>query len=420
MIFTYHLRENVPFHCGHILTAADAVFSFERALTAAPMNAVVWAVENVEAIDDLTVQITLNDIDPMFHLNGNIAIMCHICGADVQPGFYYPNIGTGSYMVTDWGAGRRVVMDRFEDWHYQHVRGSLPQIERQIRYVVADQTTMRIAFEAGDIDYLGVPAVDWDHIVNTGNFTTFTQQSWHTTYLVFNQMREPFDDVRIRQAINYAINPADVMLAAIDGRGDVAYMLGNPYYITHLSDLTTDPAFNRYDFNPERARELLAEAGFPDGLVLEYPLGTPPGGHLQTAVEVIQQQLAEVGITVSIEVGDNATYWQDLNLGNFFFAIAGWSWTTSDAFWLQRRFSTGGIGDVNSAHYSNPEVDEYFTIASTTMNQEVRREAFRNAMTIVSQDAVIVPLYYQFALIAWHPNLQANPNRPVFEWYWIE
>jgi len=418
MTFIFHLRENVQFHCGHTLTAQDAVFSYERAFTAPPMQINIGAVESVRAVDDLTVEITLNDVDPMFHLNGNIAILCHICGADVEPGFFAPNIGTGPYMVSDWGDGRRVVKDRNDNWHMQHVIGFLPQIETQIRYVLVDQTTQLMALEADDLDYLGIPAPDWDRIVNSGNFTYFTQQSWHTTYITFNTLREPFNDVRVRQAFNYAVNQVDVALAAREGLADAAYMMGNPYYLTFFQNLLDDPDFHRYSFNPDRARELLAEAGFPDGMTLQYPLGTFPTGHLLVAAEVVQQQLADVGVIVSLEAGDPATYFQDLNLGNFFFAVSGWSWTTSDPFWTERRFSSYHIGDVNSAHYSNPVVDELFQTARTTMNQDVRREAFREAFKIVSQEAPIIPLYYQFTLLAWHPDLTANPNRPIFEWYW--
>ena len=418
MTFTFHLRENVQFHCGHTLTAQDAYFSYTRAQTAPPMQTNVGAIDSFRVVDDLTFEIVLGEVDPMFRLNGNIAIMCHTCGENLQPGFNHPSIGTGPFMISDWGDGRRVVKDRFENWHYQHVRGSLPQFETQITYVLVDQTTQMMALEADDIDYLGIPAPDWDRVVASGNFTYFTQQSWHTTYIVFNTLRAPFDDVRVRQAINYAVNQVDVALAAREGLADVAYMMGNPYYIAHLQNLTEDPNFYRFDFNQQRARELLAEAGFPDGLVLDYPLGTFPTGHLLTAAEVVQQQLADVGIIVSLEAGDPATYFQDLNLGNFFFAVSGWSWTTPDAFWTERRFATDHIGDVNSAHYSNPEVDELFRIARTSMDQEVRRQAFRDAFKIVSRDAVIIPLYYQYTLLAWHPDLTADPNRPRFEWYW--
>jgi len=418
MTFTYHLRENAAFHCGHILSADDVLFSFARAKEAPPMQINVASVDTVEAIDNLTVAITLSQVDPMFRINGNIAIMCHICGADVEPGFNYPSIGTGPYMIGEWGDGRRVVKERFDDWHMQHVLGWLPQIETQITYVLVDQTTQMMALEADDIDYLSIPAPDWDRVVASGNFTYFTQQSWHTTYIVFNNLRAPFDDVRVRQAFNYAVNQADVALAAREGLADAAFMMGNPYYIAHLQNLTEDPDFYRFDFNPDRARELLAEAGFPDGLVLDEPLGTFPTGHLLTAAEVVQQQLAEVGITTRIETGDPATYFQDLNLGNFFFAVSGWSWTTPDAFWTERRFATDHIGDVNSAHYSNPEVDALFEIARTSMDQEVRRQAFRDAFKIVSRDAVIIPLYYQYQLFAWHTDFTADPNRPRFEWFW--
>jgi len=418
MTFTFHLRENVQFHCGHILTAQDAVFSYNRAMTAPPMQINVGSIDTVMAIDDLTVEITLAQVDPMFHINGNIAILCHICGEDVEPGFNSPSIGTGPYVIGDWGDGRRVVKERFDDWHMQHVLGWLPQIETQITYVLVDQTTQMMALEADDIDYLNIPAPDWDRVVASGNFTYMTQQSWHTTYIVFNTLRAPFDDARVRQAFNYAVNQVDVALAAREGLADTAYMMGNPYYIQHLQSLADEPDFYRFDFNPDRARELLAEAGFPDGMVLEYPLGTFPTGHLLTAAEVVQQQLANVGVTVALEAGDPATYFQDLNLGNFFFAVSGWSWTTPDAFWTERRFATDHIGDVNSAHYSNPEVDELFRIARTSMDQEVRRQAFRDAFKIVSRDAVIIPLYYQYQLFAWHPDFTADPNRPRFEWHW--
>ena len=421
LTYTYYLKRGVQFQNGNPMTAADVVFSFERALAAPPMQAAIGMVTNVEALDDYTVRVTLSDVNPMFHANGNIAIMCRIDGANVQPGFFQPNIGTGPYFVSDWGDGMRVVKDRNPTWHMQSEVG-LPQIERQVRYVVTDNTTALMALEADDIDYFGIPAPDWVRIRDSGNFTTLLQQSWHTTYMVFNTTRAPFDDVRVRQAFNYAVNRYDVAAAAMEGLADVAYFMGNPYYITHLQNLTQDPNFERYDHNPARARQLLAEAGYPNGMTLNAPIvmRTLAGSHFTTAAEVIQQQLAQVGVNIAIEIGDPATYFQDITNGNYYFDVAGWSWTTFDAFWIERRFSSYHIDDANTSSMVNPEVDRLFRVAGTTANQDVRRQAFRDAMIIVQREAPIIPLYYQMNRIAWHPKLIADPNRPIFEWYWVE
>ena len=411
-VFTFFLREGVRFHNGHYLTSEDVLFSFARAKDSPPMFANVAPIESVVALDDLTVQITLENVDPMFQFNVNlVAIMSAQGGRYVGPGFMYPNIGTGPFMLVDWGDGMRVVMEQNPYWYLP-----LPQIETITRYVVTDVTAVLMAFEAGDIDYVGVPPADWDRIVASGLYTTYSQQTWHTTFMNFNHNRAPFDDVRVRQAFNYAINPDEVLLAAREGLADPAYFLGNPYFVPALRDMGSE--LRRFEYNPDRARELLAEAGFPNGLTLDEPMGTLAGGHFGTATQVVQQQLANIGVTVGIEAADPAVFAADQIAGNYLFSIMGLQFNTHDWFWTERFFGTVGIDDLNMTFYSNPVVDEMFRQAASTADQDVRRELFREILMIVNEDAVILPLYHQFSLLAWDLNLHANPNIPTSQWYW--
>jgi ABC-type transport system substrate-binding protein len=274
-----------------------------------------------------------------------------------------------------------------------------------------------MAFENGDLDYVSIPAAEWERIKGLDKWTTLQYPSFHTSYMNMNHTKAPFDDVRVRQAFNYAVNKDDVALAAKEGLADVAAYVGNPTYITYLPDPST---VETYPYNPERARELLAEAGYGDGLTLSEPITTLAGSHFQIATEVIQQQLAEVGVTCEIVPADPSTFAADQVSGNYLFSIMGWSWTTPDWYIYERIFSTGGIGDSNMCFYSNPTVDELFKKASSTADQPTRHEAFAEIIRIVSEDAVMIPLYWQHNTLAWDKGLYADPNIVISDWYWTE
>lgn len=411
LTYTYHLRQGVKFHSGGEMTSKDVLFSIERAKTAPAMLTNTSSFSGVAAPDDYTIVFTLDAVNPIFPFLANIYIMSEDAGKDLPDGFSEGDCGTGPYCITSFRGDEKVVMTRFDDWYLP-----LPKIEIQERYYIVDQTTALMAFENGDIDYIGVAAADWERISSSGQHTTLQYPSAHTSYMNFNHTKKPFDDVRVRQAFNYAVNREDVALAAKEGLADVAYYVGNPYYITYLPDPSE---IETYPYNPEKAKELLAEAGYPDGLTLDEPITTLGGTHFQLACEVIQQQLADVGVTCEIVPADPSTFSADQVSGNYLFSIMGWSWSIPDWYIYERLFSTGGIGDSNMCFYSNPVVDDLFKQAGSTPKQEDRHKAFAEIIKIISDDAVMIPLYWQHTTLAWDLDLYADPLRPVSEWYWI-
>lgn len=412
LVYTIHLRHGVKFHSGGEMKASDVLFSIERAKKAPTMQINTEPIAKVEAPDDYTVVITLKEINPMFHSLCNFGIMSEEAGKDLAPGFFGANVGTGAWLLTEFKGDEKIAFKRNEDWYMP-----LPEVETLEVYAVTDVNTMIMAFEAGDLDFIGVTAAEYERLANTGKYTMYSNPYYHTTFINFNEKVPPFDNVLVRKAFNYAINQEDVMRGAMKGLADRAYYIGNRYYITYLPDPASG-LFETYPYDPAKARELLAEAGYPDGLHIDEPTMVLPIQHYITANEIMQQQLAEAGIYIEIAMGDPSTHYSDHVNGNYHFGMQGWDWIVSDWYWTERIFSTGGIGDANMTFYSNPVVDELYEKARHTADQEKRVEYFTEIIRILSEDAVIVPLYHRHVCYAWNKNLNADPNRPISEWHW--
>jgi len=148
-----------------------------------------------------------------------------------------------------------------------------------------------MAFENGDIDVVGVSSSDWERIKSSGRFSTYQGAGSQTVFLTMNHRKTPFTDVRVRRAFNYAVNRNDIIAGAVNGFAGPAFFTGNPNQITFLEAISAnDP----YPFNPQRAKQLLADAGFPNGLALSEPITVLAGTDWAYAAEIIQQQLADV------------------------------------------------------------------------------------------------------------------------------
>lgn len=406
--YTYHLIKGAKFHNGEEVKASDAVFSFNRAMTSPTLYSSTEFIDKVEALDDYTVQITLTQMSPTFDIYANfVSILSEKEVTGAPDKYEVLPAGSGPYTIETWKGDEKVVLKRNPDYH-----GKAPAIETIEYVVLGDATAALMAFEAGEIDYLGIPKAEWSRISESGQYTTELIQSAHTTFMCFNMKKEPFDDVRVRQAFNYAVNKEDVLIGALDGLGTIASQVGVPelcFGAPKPEETVT------YEYNPEKAKELLAEAGYPDGLTLSEKAGAMGGSHFQNSLEIIQSQLAEIGVNFEIEIIDSAVYGDRITKGNYLFQVWGITFTP-DASSFQRVYGTGG--DLNGSFYSNARVDELFTLASQTVDRDKRQEYFYEMYNIANEEAAYLPLYWQMNCLAWNKDLNADPYALASEWSW--
>lgn len=302
LVYVFRLREAL-FHDGTAMTSADVVASLElnRGSPNGAMSVPFAAVESIVATDERTVTVTLNQSAQGF-LGGMAGNSGLIIPAGHEADLAQSPIGTGPYKFDSWRPGVDVTLMRFEDYW-----GELPFFEVIDYRFIADETASLNALLAGDIDIVGSilgEGIDRFAAINaTEGFVGATTAGFEITYLSMNAEESIFDDERIRQAIAHAIDRQPILDGAFAGLAQATCVFANPPNVPWNSD------YCPYPFDPERSRQLLAEAGVPD-LAIEFTFLTiaefPP------IMEVVTAQLEAVGITVEVKGLELATYIEDV------------------------------------------------------------------------------------------------------------
>lgn len=270
-----------------------------------------------------------------------------------------------------------MTFERFEEYH----RG--PAALKTVIYkIVADSNTALVSLEAGTVDYLfTVPEIAYASLKENDELQVVEYDSRELTHLTMNINAEPFNSLEVRQAVNYALDKEAIVKIALEGLGTPADYVLNEKYFGYSSEVTG------YEYNPEKAKELLAAAGYPDGLNLKL---TTCDRYSKTA-QVVQEQLGQVGINLEMEQTDQNAMMEAVASGNYTISLFMWS-LDSDADSWKYVFKTGDV--VNYAPYSNPEVDDLFVRAQQTTDSAERVALYTQLFQIVSDDAVMAPIFH--------------------------
>ena len=368
--FNFTLRENVLFHDGAPLTQADVVFSLETAVAAGLVG--MDAIESVEAAGERDVRIALRQPDPDFLPNLTVGIV-RAGSADRDRNA----VGTGPFMIESHTIQQSMVLRRFDD----HWRGAAP-LERITLVFMESLNAKFLALQGGSIDgayFTGGIA----HQIDPARFDLTPIYSANVQRLAFNSAAPPFDDVRVRRALNYGIDRQEIIDMAFFGRGRRA---GGPV-IPGLAAYYEPALVEAYPFDPERAVALLAEAGFGGGGRLSFEITVPSNftQHVDTA-QIIVAQLARIGVDASIELVDWATWLAQVNIGRNYQAtvISVDARTVSPRSFLARYRSDSASNFFN---FASPDFDRVFDMAVAEADEGRRIELYREAQRIISRDA---------------------------------
>ena len=405
--WTFNLREGVVWSNGQPFTAHDVVFSFnERARQSPFLMIFVAQIADVVALDDYTVQFTLSEpYAPFFYLVSLIFIASEYAVTSYGDDAAMNPIGTGPYMLchdTPINISQSYSLVRNPLYW-----GAPPQIERINYSIVTDSVTAILAFEAGQVHRIGVPATNWRSIYESGLWQTHEIEGPTHTYIMMNTEQAPFDDVRVRQAMNYAVNREEIILLSFDGIGTPATIIANPNVV--FGAVVPD---NARDYNPERARELFEEAGVDDLGVLLITAGA-------RIPEVLQQQLRRVGVNFTIEMTDIGVIHEAHASGDFGFSLG--SGGLVDDFFVYMFMLHSGFVGASGPRYNNPEVDRLFALALTQIDRAEREATYAELLRIVNEDAPYVPIMHPTSLIAADRDLHftGEPGDPrVATWEW--
>ncbi len=290
-VYTFRLREGVTFHDGTSFDAEDVKFSLDRARAEDSINAqkaLFAGVAEVTVVDPLTVEVTLSAPNGMFLFNMAWGDAVMVAPESIENIATNP-VGTGAYRFVEWVQGDRIELARYDGYW-----GEAPQIESATFRFISDPSAAFASVMSGDVDvFAGFPAPENLPLFEADpRFQVLVGNTEGETILAMNNAAEPFDDIRVRQAVSHAIDRQ----AIIDG---AMYGVGTPigtHFAPHHPDYVDLTANSAHD--PDRARELLREAGYAEGFSTTLKL--PPPSYARRGGEIIAAQLREVGIEVEL------------------------------------------------------------------------------------------------------------------------
>lgn len=414
--WTFTLHQGVLFHNGREMTAADVKYSYERIMDPDVGSGAAWrlaTVDSIEAVDDYTVRINLKEPYPgLLAKLGGYKGMAIVPQEAVEAGDFDRNpVGTGPFKFVSYTPGDSVVLEAFADYWEE----GLPYLDQLVFKPIPDDTVRLTNLQTGEVDWSdSLPPEQVTLLADAGDFVVDLTSGTDYWYIGINLNREPFDNPLVRQALNYAINRADVAAAAL---WDTAVPSQNPL----PADSFWYNDYQPYEYNPERAKELLAEAGYPDGFKTELMPTSEYEETVRTA-QVLQAQFAAVGIEAEIRTLEWGTWLEEEGAGNFDMYILGWigNIDPDDYFYAQQH--TGQV--FNFTGYSNPKVDDLLDQGRVEADVTQRKAIYDQVQQIVIDDSPYIYLYIPANVDAYQSYVKGYQTRPdsalVFKTTWLD
>jgi len=387
LTWIFHLRKGVKFHNGEPFTAADVKYTVERIKdpkTASPGATHLKEVASVETVDDHTVKIvTKRPFAPMLMslTRYETSILCEkavtAAGADYGS---KAAVGTGPFMFQSWSRGDKVVLVKNPDYF----RGPAV-IDTVIYRGIPEDATRLVELESGGIDLIpgNFPYQEFANIEKNDKYLPYKAPAMSTLYMGLNTEVKPLGDKLVRQAMNYAVDKQAIVDAVYFGfaapsRGPLSPVIWG-----------FDPARkDAYPYNPDKARELLKQAGYADGF--DMTIFSDNRTERRSAAELIQAYLAEVGIRAQIELME----WSALlstsakGIGGAF--MLGWTGTGDADGGLTPVYHSANIGSSNRFRRKNEALDALLEKGTATLDQEARKKVYAEAQELIVEDCPLV------------------------------
>jgi peptide/nickel transport system substrate-binding protein len=391
---TYKLRPNVTFHDGTPFTAQIVQDTVKRHLdpaTASPTAYMLGPLKETQVIDDMTVAYVYSEpFVPMFVGLGYsycapISIPAATAAGD---GFGRAPVGTGPYKFVEWTADDTIVLEKnpAHDWSTTFYKTQQPpQIDRFEFVVIPEDPTRLSALIAGEVDIVaGTDAVPTDKIKSLGSeagIKVVTRPAVGVYYAYLNMSVKPFDDLRVRQAINYAVDKDAIVQLVLDGNG----MPATNMLASAFGDYTPD--VTQYPYDPDKAKALLAEAGLANGFETSYLNITSPV--YQRAAEVIQESLAAINVKINIESYPVAEWVPKGSSGTYGIQFFYYTYSDPDILYLCAR--TGQAFEWS--HHGDAELDGWLDAQRVEFDKEKRRQLLQQAQKRINDNALILLLW---------------------------
>lgn len=400
--YTFTLREGVKFHNGQTVTAEDVVYSINRCAAVPegqekPLVAAFSAVKSVEALDEKTVAVTIAQRDLEFISYMTAAII----PADYENQDTAP-VGTGPFKFVSRTPQQDFVMERFEDYW-----GAPAWLDKVTYKICENADALVMNLNGGSIDLCAhLTSAQASQLNQNFQVLEGTMNLVQAIYL--NNQAKPFDNQLVRQALCYAIDRQGIMDMVADGHGTAVgssiYPAFTKYFLPELVD--------KYPHDVAKAKELLAQAGYPDGFDMTISVPNNYQPHMDTA-EVVAEQLREAGINVTIQPVEWSTWLDTIYNGRQFQAtLVGVDAANMTARAMLERFTS--TADDNFINYNNPEYDQLFQQAITSTDDETQTQLYKQMERVLTETAANVYLQDLANFVAMNKDLGGLEFYPVY------
>lgn len=397
---TFILRENVKFHNGKILSAADVKYTFDELFKAGEVykaNAFFETVDNVktphitaiDAPDARTVVFTLNRAALKNQLLSNLVTIPIIAEGTIAQLASQP-VGSGAFKPTNFDAAQNIIELEANADYWE----GAPKIQKLRVKSISDASSLQAELQSGSVDIAPLPTnLSPDTLKSLSQNSNLKVEKFagsNIQYLQFNTQAAPLNNPKLRQAIAYGIDREKIIGELLSGQAVIASSI-------LPVELWAYNAGTQYAFDPARARQLAQESGYK-GEPIKFKISSGQKA-VSDYAQVIQGMLKEVGINLDIEPVDGNTLRQQVALGQYQMNTGIWVGGNQDPIFLRDLFSTGKIptpkgGGVNRSRYSNPEVDRIVEEAFSTADREKAKGLYTRVQEIVSADVPMLPLWY--------------------------
>lgn len=423
LVITFHLRKGVRWHDGKPFTAHDVLYTYQ--VTVDPKTPTAYAgdflkVKKAEVLDDHTFRATYDRPFAPALMSWSVGILPrHLLeGRDIttSPLGRHP-IGTGPYRFKEWVAGQKIVLVSNPDYFEGR-----PYIDGYILRIIPDTATMFLELRANGIDRMGLTPLQFTRQTENNlfreNYRKYRYLSFAYTYMGYNLKNPLFADKRVRQALAHAVNREEIIDGVLLGLGKPANGPYKPGTWAH------NPNVRTYSHDPEKAKALLAEAGWrrtdggfleKDGKPFEFEIITNQGNEIRAkCAEIIQRRLAEIGIRVKIRVIEWAAFVNDfINKRKFDATILGWTIPMEPDLYDVWHSSKTGPQELNFVSFRNDEVDALIVRARETFDQPLRKRCYDRIQEILAEEQPYLFLYVPDALPILHARFRGVEVAPL-------
>lgn len=402
--YTFILRDGITFHDGSLVTVEDIQYSIERyAEIQGESSAFSNYLDSVEIVDAKTVRVQLKEGYSEFLADLTLAII-----PKSNPDPAGNPIGTGPFQYVSYAAGQHLNLKKYEGYW----KDNEPYLDTVQFKFIADLSTAFTELQAGTIDvlnYLTATQVQTLQQMQPDQFTIVEGSMNLVQAMFLNNSYGPLQDVRVRQALCHAVNRQEVSDFLFGGK---SHLIGS-HMISTLEKWYEPQAENLYEYNIEKAKELLTQAGYPNGFELEITVPSSFSQHVDTA-QILVEQLAKVGVKATIKKVEWTTWKEDTyHNRNYQATVIGFDGTLAPSDWLKKYGSTAAN---NIANYNNSEFDEILAQALETVDDAEKIELYKKLQINLAENAASVYIEEPADFVALNAEFGGYEFYPTAAW----